>query len=120
MQGLTKKRPTEEFVTLRLRVHRQNVERVRRYVDSIEAEGDEGGPVSLEDFINSRFPGESKPSVCLRGARGKEELTQRQLAEMTGIPQRHISEMEQGKRPIGKETAKKLAKALNVDYRVFL
>lgn len=118
MQGLTKKRPTEEFVTLRLRVQRQNVERVRRYVDSIEAE--EGGAVSLEDFFTSHFPGESKPAVSLRGARGKEELTQRQLAEMTGIPQRHISEMENGKRPIGKETAKKLAKALNVDYRVFL
>lgn len=119
MQGLTKKRPTEEFVTLRLRVHRQNVDRVRQYVDSIEAEGDEGA-VSLDDFFNSHFPGESKPAVSLRGARGKEELTQRQLAEMTGIPQRHISEMENGKRPIGKEAAKKLAKALNVDYRVFL
>lgn len=119
MQGLTKKRPTEEFVTLRLRVHRQNVDRVRRYVDSIEAE-DKGGAVSLEDFFTSHFPGESKPAVSLRGSRGKEELTQRQLAEMTGIPQRHISEMENSKRPIGKEAAKKLAKILNVDYRVFL
>ncbi len=119
MQGLTKKRPTDDMVTLRLRVHPQNVERIRRYVDSIEA-ADEKDPVSLEDFFTSHFPGESKPAVSLRGARGKEELTQRQLAEMTGIPQRHISEMENGKRPIGKEAAKKLAKALNVDYRVFL
>lgn len=119
MQGLTKKRPTEEFVTLRLRVHRQNVDRVRRYVDSIEAEA-EGGSVSLEDFFAGHFPGESKPSVSLRGARGKEGLTQCRLAEMTGIPQRHISEMENGRRPIGKETARKLAKVLNVDYRVFL
>jgi plasmid maintenance system antidote protein VapI len=39
---------------------------------------------------------------------------------LTGIPQRHISEMERGKRPIGKETAKKLAVALKTDYRVFL
>ena len=37
---------------------------------------------------------------------------------MTGIPQRHISEMERGKRPIGKERAKKLAVALNINYRV--
>jgi len=43
-----------------------------------------------------------------------------QLSEMTGIPRRHISEMEHGKRPIGKETARKLAKALNCDCRVFL
>lgn len=119
MQVLTKKRPTDEMVTLRLRVHPQNVERIRRYVDSIE-ETDEESPVSQEDFFTSHFPGESKPAVSLRGARGKEELTQRQLAEMAGIPQRHISEMENSKRPIGKEAAKKLAKALNVDYRVFL
>jgi len=39
---------------------------------------------------------------------------------MTGIPRRHISEMEHGKRPIGKETARRLAKALKCDYRVFL
>jgi transcriptional regulator with XRE-family HTH domain len=46
--------------------------------------------------------------------------TEKQVAELTGIAQHHISEMENGKRPIGKETAKKLAKALNIDYRVFL
>ncbi|HEX2769673.1 MAG TPA: helix-turn-helix transcriptional regulator [Geobacteraceae bacterium] len=52
--------------------------------------------------------------VCIRGGRDKKGLTQKQLAEMTGIAQHHISEMENGKRPIGKETAKKLAKALNI------
>jgi transcriptional regulator with XRE-family HTH domain len=60
-------------------------------------------------------------SAALRGARSREGLTQRQLAETTGIPQRHISEMESGKRSIGKERARKLAEALQVsDYRVFL
>lgn len=56
----------------------------------------------------------------LAGARGKEELSQRQLAVLTGIPQRHISEMENGKRPIGKANAKILGKALKIDYRVLL
>jgi ribosome-binding protein aMBF1 (putative translation factor) len=58
--------------------------------------------------------------VAIRGGRGKEGLTQKQLAELTGIAQHHLSEMENGKRPIGKETARKLAVALNIDYRVFL
>jgi ribosome-binding protein aMBF1 (putative translation factor) len=58
--------------------------------------------------------------VAIRGGRGKEGLTQKQLADLTGIAQHHLSEMENGKRPIGKETARKLAKALNIDYRVFL
>jgi hypothetical protein len=34
--------------------------------------------------------------------------------------QRHISGMENGKRPVGKETAKRLGKALNISYKVFL
>ena len=60
------------------------------------------------------------PGVALAGARAKEGLTQRELAQRLGLPQRHISEMERGKRSIGKEMAKRLAKALNIDYRVFL
>ena len=39
---------------------------------------------------------------------------------MTGIPRPHISGMERGARPIGKENARKLAAALNCDYRLFL
>ena len=57
---------------------------------------------------------------ALAGARDREGLTQIQLSELTGIPQRHISEMENGKRPIGKEMAKRLGKALNIGYKVFL
>lgn len=69
------------------------------------------------------FPGieeHNLPGISLAGARGKEGLTQVQLSELTGIPQRHISEMERGKRPIGKKTAKLFSKVLRVDYRIFL
>jgi hypothetical protein len=64
--------------------------------------------------------GPHRAGQTLAGARGKEGLSQRQLAALTGIPQRHISEMENGKRPIGKATAKIWGKALKVDYRVLL
>ncbi|KFZ43993.1 transcriptional regulator [Smithella sp. SC_K08D17] len=57
---------------------------------------------------------------ALAGARSREGLTQVQLSKLTGVPQRHISEMEHGKRTIGKKNAKLFAKALNTDYRVFL
>jgi len=56
----------------------------------------------------------------LRAARSKEDLTQMQLARLAGIPQRHLSEMEHGKRAIGKERAKRLAEVLKIDYHVFL
>lgn len=60
------------------------------------------------------------PGVFLSGARYREGLTQVELSERTGIPRRHLSEMENGKRPIGKQNARKLADALKVDARRFL
>ena len=66
------------------------------------------------------YEDEELPGVCLAGSRLKEGMTQKELSEMTGIPQSHISEMENGKRPIGKKRAKILAKVLNVGYKVFL
>jgi len=65
------------------------------------------------------FPG-FDGGLALRGARKREDLTQKQLAGLLGISQTHISEMEHGKRPIGKEMARRLASVLKVDYRVFL
>lgn len=47
-------------------------------------------------------------------------MTQAQLAAMIGVKAGHISEMEKGKRPIGKEMAKRLAKVLSTSYKVFL
>ena len=59
-------------------------------------------------------------SSALVGVRCKEGVTQRELSKMTGIPQRHISKMENNKLSIDKEMAKKLGKALNISYKVFL
>jgi transcriptional regulator with XRE-family HTH domain len=59
--------------------------------------------------------------VALRAYRTRENLTQKELAARTGIPQHHISEMENGKRPIGKERARKLAEQLGVgDWRMLV
>ena len=63
---------------------------------------------------------DNRGGVCLRGGRVKENITQSELSKLTGISQRHISEMENGKRAIGKESAKKFGNVLKVDYRVFL
>jgi DNA-binding XRE family transcriptional regulator len=57
---------------------------------------------------------------AIRGLRDREELTQAQLAKKIGVKRHHISEMEHGKRPIGKEMAKRLARALHTDYKLFL
>jgi plasmid maintenance system antidote protein VapI len=64
------------------------------------------------------FP-DSNPGTILRGFRFRESLTQKDLAQMAGLKPHHVSEMETGKRPIDKEVAERLAKALNADRRVF-
>ena len=62
----------------------------------------------------------SEGGQILRGSRFKEEVTQKELAEAIGISQHHVSEMENGRRSIGKEMAKRLAKFFKVYYRLFL
>ena len=115
----TKKRRIEEMVTISFRVHRSNAEHITEIINAIEA-GNEGTARPWREVIKELRPADDLPSAVLRGSRTKEEFTQVQLSNLTGIPRRHISEMENGKRPIGKETAKKLAKALDCDYRLFL
>jgi DNA-binding XRE family transcriptional regulator len=117
MPEATKKRHIDqEMVTLRLRVHRINAPRIKEYVQSVEAADER--TFSIAEVFPEYLGKEQQ--VALRAYRSRENLTQRQLAELTGIPQRHISEMENGKRRIGKELAKRLGQALHADYHVFL
>ena len=58
--------------------------------------------------------------LALRGARLRAEMTQQELADAIGAQPHHISEMEHGKRSIGKKMAHRLAKILNMSYRMFL
>ena len=55
-----------------------------------------------------------------RGLVTGEGLTQEQLAQGLGTKRTNLSEMENGRRPIGKNLAKRLAQVLKTDYRVFL
>lgn len=121
MQAPTKKHRTEgKLVPLHFLVHPANVERIRHYVSSVEPDEQNEGSITAEEFFSKHFGDRPEWAVILHGARIREGLTQVQLAQLTGIPQRHISEMENGKRAIGKERARVLAKALNTDYRGFL
>ena len=65
------------------------------------------------------FPN-SHPGSRLRGLRTREGITQKQMAEALDIPPRHISEMENGKRTISLEMAKRIDATFNISYKVFL
>ncbi len=83
--------------------------------DAALAEASAGVSTVAEVFPEGITPGE-----VLRGRRYREGLTQAQLAHLVGIKPAHISEMEKGRRPTGKELAQRLAKALQSGYKVFL
>jgi transcriptional regulator with XRE-family HTH domain len=60
----------------------------------------------------------NETGAVLRGDRYKDGLTQIQFSKLTGIPQRHFPEMENGKRPINKKNAKKFADFLDIIFYI--
>ncbi|WP_298068810.1 helix-turn-helix transcriptional regulator [uncultured Mailhella sp.] len=82
-------------------------------VRRVNSEGEE--VVSADEV----FP-DGCPAMALRGLRGKEDITQAELAARLGVSQNAISEMESGKRPISTKMAKRLGEEFNIPYKVFL
>ena len=114
---MKKPRTNDKMVKLTLIVRKKNVPKIQDYARAIEVGEERNYSVAevFQEYIGKEH------EIALRAYRTRQGLTQKQLSDITGIPQRHISEMENGKRGIGKERAKLLAKALQVsDYRVFL
>ena len=96
---------------------------VNKLLRTLENEGvlvGEEKSIPADEFFKDLDKKYTRPGVALRGARGKEGLSQGALAKKLDITQGNLSKMENGKRPIGKSMAKRLSKILNIDYRVFL
>ena len=65
------------------------------------------------------FP-DGNPAMALRGLRGREDITQADLAARLGVSQNVISEMESGKRPISQKMAKRIGEEFDLPYKIFL
>ena|SRR5579863_7382348 len=76
--------------------------------------------ISWRQAFKEQIKKYSEGGFALKGCRSRDEVTQKELAEALSISQHHISEMENGKRPIGKEMAKRFAAFFKTDYRIFL
>lgn len=124
MLELTKKQTTEGFADFCIRVPQKDAARVHKALKSIlelatipmrhiNEEGEE--LVSFEEAFPDHHKGQN-----VKGLRFREGMTQAALAEKIGVRQHHISEIENGKRSISLEMAKKLASVLGTDHRVFL
>jgi ribosome-binding protein aMBF1 (putative translation factor) len=125
MLELTKTQTTDEYVEIHLRgIPSDRAELVKAAIEKIldlaeisfqKTEKDDAKLYSIEEVFPDFHIG-----TALRGLRSREGLTQKQLGKMIGAKPSHISEMESGKRTIGKEMAKRLAKALRTNYKLFL
>ena len=69
--------------------------------------------------VELAFPN-GKPGDHLAGIRCRENLTQDEMAKKLGICRSNLSAMERGKRPIGKDLAKKIAAIFGGSYKSFL
>ncbi|PKN07065.1 MAG: XRE family transcriptional regulator [Deltaproteobacteria bacterium HGW-Deltaproteobacteria-8] len=114
MLGHARKRPTE-VVELLFRVQADKVDAARNAVAPFEVKE---ATIPWREALG--VTDDEVPGRALRGSRFREGLTQKELSSLTGVPQRHISEMENGKRSISKAMAKRLGEALKVGYKVFL
>jgi DNA-binding XRE family transcriptional regulator len=125
MSEPTKGLTTPEYAEICLKVPVAYADRIRAAINGIPALVEEpGSGFGQEDDNRLYSPEEVFPHFhvgdILKGFRSREEPTQAQLAARVGVKVSHISEMERGKRPIGKEMARRLGQTLGVGYKVFL
>ena len=123
---LMKKQTTSGFAEISLHVPSEKIANVRKIIENMFALAEINYFINTEDqknddtvSLNEVFS-DLHAGSAIKGLRYREELTQAQLADMIDVRRHHISEMENGKRPVGKEMAKRLAKALKSEYKVFL
>jgi len=62
----------------------------------------------------------TKSGALLKGLRTREGLTQINFAKKIKVTQANLSNMENGRRPIGKTVAMRIGKLFDIDYRYFL
>ena len=67
--------------------------------------------------INKKY---SKQGALLRGLRYRENLYQKEFAIVIEVSQCDLSKMENGKRPIGKQIAKRIEKKFGANHKLFL
>lgn len=62
----------------------------------------------------------SESAIALKGVRIRDGLSQKELAKLLDISQSLVAQIENGKREITKDVAKRLGEIFNVGYKVFL
>ncbi|MBA2652641.1 MAG: helix-turn-helix transcriptional regulator [Tatlockia sp.] len=117
MSALTKKHPTKQMAEISWHGSRYAVpiEIMERY--KVNSDKDY---TSIDDLFGGLVKESGEPGVLLKGLRYREGLSQIEFAKQLNISQTNLSAMENGRRTLGKELAKRIADIFKLDYRVFL
>lgn len=76
--------------------------------------------VDWTDVAKDSVAKHKQAGMVLRGARYRENMSQKELAKRSGVSQENISRIENGKRSVGEKVAKKLARPLKINYLLLL
>ena len=76
--------------------------------------------IDWREVAKDSFEKYGEAGTYIRGARYREGLSQKKLAELSGVSQENISRIENGKRAVGEQVAKKLARPLQINYKMLL
>lgn len=117
MSALTKKHHTEDVAKISWHggLYAVPIEVMERYKVTFDNQY-----TSIDDLFSELTLKSGEPGVLLRGLRYREGLSQIEFAKKLNISQTNLSAMENGKRAIGKELAKRIANLFSLNYRVFL
>lgn len=117
MSALTKKHHTDDVAKISWHggCYAVPVEVMERYKISTDDQY-----TSIDDLFSNMTQKSGEPGVLLKGLRYREGLSQIEFAKKLNISQTNLSAMENGKRAIGKELAKRIAEFFKLDYRIFL
>ena len=100
-------------------VPKDRAEGIVRLLQDFEVKGDDK-TIPWHESVQDLIEKYTEAGVALKGARAKAGFSQNELADKLDMPQSHISDMENGRRPIGKKMAKRFADVLHVGYKIFL
>jgi DNA-binding XRE family transcriptional regulator len=117
MSAHTKKHLTDEVVEITWHngLYAVPIDILERYKVKVDS-----STIPVTELFSHLTQKSSESGVLLKGLRYREGLSQMQLAQKLNISQANLSAMENGRRNIGKELAKRIAEFFGLDYRIFL
>lgn len=118
MSALTKKHPIDRVATISWHGSRYAVP--IEIMEHYKLESDNNNYISIDDLFGNLTQKSGEPGVLLKGLRYREGLSQIEFAKKISISQTNLSAMENGRRIIGKELAKRIADIFGLNYRIFL